>query len=277
MERFSQREGFKPIKDTLQIESMDDDLRNSLWNALSIYHWQNTSFDYKPFYYFISRLWINYFKNLIDEMPEYWSQTIDIIRKYFFKCEWYSVFDLIEFVANDEYDTKKNKVFMYYCNSVLEEELSVWRFVGGKITKISSEEEIEEVEGALSLSSPFASVREHIKSALELIADRKSPDYRNAIKESISAVESACKIVTTDKSATLGQVLKKLEKNIDLHPALKSGFDKLYGYTSSADGIRHALMEQSNLSFEDAKFFLVACSAFCNYLIAKADKLGFKP
>jgi len=36
------------------------------------------------------------------------------------------------------------------------------------------------------------------------------------------------------------------------------------------------IKQNKNLSFEDAKFFLVACSAFCNYLIAKADKLGFK-
>jgi hypothetical protein len=48
----------------------------------------------------------------------------------------------------------------------------------------------------------------------------------------------------------------------------------MYGYTSDAQGIRHALMDEPNLSFEDAKFMLVSCSAFVNYLIAKAAKAG---
>ena len=49
---------------------------------------------------------------------------------------------------------------------------------------------------------------------------------------------------------------------------------QLYGYTSDADGIRHALLDESDLDFEDAKFMLVSCSAFTNYLKGKAIKAG---
>jgi hypothetical protein len=90
--------------------------------------------------------------------------------------------------------------------------------------------------------------------------------YRNSIKESISAVEAMCKLAAHDDKATLGQVLPKM----GLHPALRDGFNKLYGYTNDADGIRHALLEESTLTFDDAKFMLVACAAFINYLKAKA-------
>jgi hypothetical protein len=61
---------------------------------------------------------------------------------------------------------------------------------------------------------------------------------------------------------------------IPMHPSLKSAFQNLYGYTSDANGIRHALLEEANLDFEDAKFMLVSCSAFVNYLVAKASKAG---
>jgi hypothetical protein len=117
-----------------------------------------------------------------------------------------------------------------------------------------------------------------MKRALDLLADRKSPDYRNSIKESISAVEAICSLVAGSSSATLGQALKELEKkkSVDMHPALKGAFDKLYGYTSDAEGIRHALLKESNLDFEDAKFMLVSCSAFINYLRAKSAKAGIK-
>jgi hypothetical protein len=52
-----------------------------------------------------------------------------------------------------------------------------------------------------------------------------------------------------------------------LVPSLKRAFDKLYGYTSDADGIRHALLEEDSVTFEQAKFMLVVCSAFTNCAI----------
>jgi hypothetical protein len=78
--------------------------------------------------------------------------------------------------------------------------------------------------------------------------------------------------LTGNPKATLGQALKQIEKDNNIHPALKSSFSSLYGYTSDADGIRHALLEDDNLNQEDAKFMLVACSAFINYLKQKESR-----
>ncbi len=51
-----------------------------------------------------------------------------------------------------------------------------------------------------------------------------------------------------------------------MHPALEAAFTKLYDYTSDAKGIRHALLDEDRVTFEEAKFMLVACSAFVNYV-----------
>ncbi|MGH6983986.1 MAG: hypothetical protein ACREEI_07150 [Stellaceae bacterium] len=56
-----------------------------------------------------------------------------------------------------------------------------------------------------------------------------------------------------------------------IHKARQDAFDKLYGYASDADGIRHALLDEEKLTYEDAQFMLVTCSAFVNYLIAVAS------
>ncbi len=111
---------------------------------------------------------------------------------------------------------------------------------------------------------------------MKKLADRQNPDYRNSIKESISAVESLCCIIADGKKATLGDALKIIKDKIPLHTALEKAFQKLYGYTSNAEGIRHALMDESSLSQEDAIFMLVSCSTFTNYLVAKASKAGIK-
>lgn len=160
---------------------------------------------------------------------------------------------------------------MRTCNGVLESDLSTYRFVRRRITQITSEEEISEIDEALE--TPIKPVRTHLENALKLFSDRKSPGYRNSIKESISAVEAICRLITKNKKATLGQALKEVENKVGMHGALKSAFSSLYGYTSSAEGIRHALLdEKASLSSEDAKFMLVSCSAFINYLVSKVEK-----
>ncbi|ACI21649.1 AbiJ-NTD4 domain-containing protein [Thermodesulfovibrio yellowstonii] len=280
MKLFSQRKGLKPVKSVMQIDSMDSDLRNGLWNSLVIFYWDQVKGDWLPNYtnvnLLLKILWLDYFKKPIDTIKNYWEYTYEEIRKYFFNCPWYEVYDFIEFIANNYPEERTNQKFMDFCNSILEKELSAYRFVGGKITQITSEVEISQIEEALEVTSPFKAVNIHLKSALDLLSDRKSPDYRNSIKESISAVEAICKLIVKDEKATLSEALKKIDDKLPLHSALKKAFDNLYGYTSNAEGIRHALLNEPNLSFEDAKFMLVSCSAFINYLINKAQKAGIK-
>ena len=43
---------------------------------------------------------------------------------------------------------------------------------------------------------------------------------------------------------------------------------------SDEDGVRHKLMADSKLDYDDAKFMLVACSAFVNFLKGKAAQLS---
>ena len=55
-----------------------------------------------------------------------------------------------------------------------------------------------------------------------------------------------------------------------MHPALKGGLLKLYGYTSDSGGIRHAISDGDNPpTYGEAKFMLVACSGFVNLLATK--------
>jgi hypothetical protein len=75
--------------------------------------------------------------------------------------------------------------------------------------------------------------------------------------------------ITVRDRGTLGQLIKRLEDEIGLHPALKSAFSNLYGYTSEESGIRHALTETDKVDFHDAKFMLVVCSAFANFVKGK--------
>jgi len=274
--------GLKPIKNIIQIDSMDNDLKVGLWNAAQLFYWDTVSTNWLSgsvhnddlnILLLLKRLWLGFFKEPLDTLDGRFSDTYSKIRDRFFnKYEWYEVYDFIEFISQNYPNEKTNESFRARCNSVLEKELSGYRFVDGGLTKISSEEEISEIEEALNIPDEFKGVRMHLKTALIKLSDRKSPDYRNSIKESISAIEALAKIISGQPKAGLRDALEKIEKEVKLHPALKDSFIKLYGYTSDSDGIRHALLGESNLDFEDAKFMLVSSSAFVNYLITKSRR-----
>src|SRR5690606_9918422 len=127
------------------------------------------------------------------------------------------------------------------------------------------------LEEAIAASSDeFAPVSQHLEAATRLYSDRRAPDYRNSIKESISAVEAAVQILTGDSKAELGKALSMLATKASLHGAFASALRSLYGYTSDAGGIRHALSEEPAVDAADAKFMLVSCAAFVMYLRQKA-------
>ena len=161
-------------------------------------------------------------------------------------------------------------------NMLFEMECVGYRFVDGRIVPITDENEIKSIEDACN--NKFEGTRAHIKKAVGFIADREHKDYNNCIKESISAVESICSIIVGDAGTTLGKALKRLKDNgLDIHPSLEMAFSKLYGYTCDKDGVRHAEgMFESDVTFEEAKFMLVSCSAFVNYLTANYGKVGGK-
>ena len=222
---------------------------------------------------FLYDIWIGFFKKLTDEprpndfFPQY-------IKDAFFKMKWHRVYDFLEFIASNYPSKHVVNEFVQACNVTLEREMSGYRFIGITLVPITSEQEIATIEEALNVSRQHT---QHLERALELLGDRKAPDYRNSIKESISAVEAMCQLITGNKKATLGDGLRQLESKLgDMHPALRNAFNSLYGYSSDAQGIRHGFLGKSDLDVEDAKFMLIICSAFINYLAAKADKAGIE-
>ena len=277
---FSQRYGYEPVRDAIQLESMDEPLRNGLWSLLTIFVWNRaraSSGEYgvcldgranEPIRAFCFLLWLDYFKKPLDELSNYWNEVLPQLRSHYFDCSWHTAYRFVEFVANNYSDDSFKKEFTADCNQLLEKEMSAYRFVNGLVTPITNTQELAAIDEAIETTP--GPVGQHLRHALELLSDRTDPDYRNSIKESISAVESlVAKTVSADNPA-FGQLLNRLQTERGLHPALKTAFSSLYGYASDESGVRHALTEADRaVDFHEAKFMLVVCSAFVNFVNGK--------
>jgi hypothetical protein len=278
MQRFSERYGYKPIRDHVQKESVEKQTRTQLWNFLKIVLWDEwESYEYgwtthsQHVNQLMRRMWVRHFNASLDNLPGFdpyeTNGAYGIMKRYFMDAKWFEVYDFLEFVVQNWSGGDEDQIAAGI-NSILEKELCAFRFIDKQIAPITDELELEVIDQAAS-NSPDA-VKRHISRAVELLCDRTSPDYRNSVKEAISAIEAVCQTVTGDTKGTLGKLLGKIN---GLHPAFKVALSSMYGFTSDAEGVRHALLDEPTLTFTDAKFFLVQAAAFVNYISGKqSDK-----
>lgn len=286
---FSEREGHRQPK--LKLESMSKALRTGLWNE---FYYAFPDHPVEPGYGMSPSLrhpmcmaiWLEHLKGAVDEYPGC-SPSPNFVKDVFLSAEWFEVFDLIEFclqrlkperdnlsrVARDRRTLPPQALFEDRCNQVLEKENLAYTIVEGLVTPITSKQEIEEIETALRV--PYGPAKEHIRKALVLFSNRQNPDYKNSINESIQAVESIAKEVTGDSNATLGKLTKRLQKRLNLHSVFVEGLNKLYGFTSDVTRHGNASRKSDKHPKPDqatARFMLVLCSAFVNYIISQNPK-----
>jgi hypothetical protein len=269
MASFSQRQGLTPIRSLYQHADLDEETRTELWNVmhLTIEVLSSKYAGADGLKVMLTFLWTESFKKRRDERP----YNIDVqnhIKHIMLQGDWNVALDTLEdFVYYAKETGLLNEIdFAEVFNTRFAQYFVPYQFVDGLITPIGSALEADAVSDAIVATDRYRGARHHIKRALELLADRQAPDYANSIKESISAVESVIKTVT--KEETLGRGIHKLrERGIVIHPALEVAWSKMYGWTSNADGIRHAVIDAVDGDRALAKYMLVACSAFVTYLI----------
>ena len=280
---FSERKGLKHFSDIVQINDLNERTRNKIYSAIkdNFDSWKieyglsrNFEFDWK--YRFIEYLYKEIFSKTERDIPSYktYDNTFDLIHNIINNYEYTDIFTFIEGIIeflelgdnyiNQIYCYNKSNyknIFINDISYVFQTENVNYTIINNQITDIIDKEQIKSINE--TLENEYSVVTEHYTKAIEQLYSVR--DYDNSIKESISSVESICQIITQNNKATLGEALKLLKDKI--HPALKGAFDKLYGYASDANGIRHANgLGEGSSTFEEAKYMLISSSAFVNYL-----------
>lgn len=274
---FSQRMGLRPKELPLQVDGMTDELRNCLWNYIASSangihdrKWKQIWRD--------SRIW--HFKLPADRVPYHVHDCHSWIKQKFYALEWNEVYDFLEFYRryvllpyrDDQWERReKAKNFDDTINLLLEREFSGFRLIDGEFAPITDSNELTSIKDAIDSTDSLPNIKKHLQSAASLLSQKPEGDYRNSIKESISAVEGICKVLTGENSGGIDKAIAKLEVEICLHSQMLAGFKKLYNWTSGKEGIRHAILEESSIDLADAKYMLVICSAFVHFVVMKTE------
>lgn len=285
-ETFSERYGYAKVSDVIIREKITEEIQNAICNC---YYDLEQSFQNSSIYTYRDNmyvelekyLWVYFLNKRIADFYRKGYELNPIVVTSFIEDknhEWYRKLDMLDktisyLYALDELNNRIQKIvelFVEELNFHFKRLNFAYRVVDRQIVEITSEEEITSIETAISNSAD--NIKAHLNNALKLYAKRPDADYRNSIKESISAVEAYVREKTGEN--TLGKALKKLQDTgVEIPEILKVAFEKLYAYTNQPDtGIRHALMDDSGTytpKAEEALFMIVSCSAFINYLRKK--------
>ena len=199
MELFSERNGYVEPSDVLIREEITPEIQNAICSCYDCLKDAFRRIGEEKVYRNIELIvWIHFLNKRKDEY--YYQIHRDVVASFVKddKNEWYRKLDLIEeTIAHLCRRNQGDRVFYDMVNNFIgclnfefEQLHFAYRIVDGIVVEISSKEEIKTIEDSLHRCKE--NIKVHLQTALKLYAQKPVGDYRNSIKESISAVEAYC-------------------------------------------------------------------------------------
>ena len=183
----------------------------------------------------------------------------------------------VGFRWNDEFEVTKPKVEVQSfiaeeIQRLFEEEGLAFEFTDGLVQRRGRKHTVDVATRAqVVLGDPsLAGARKHYDKALKFFRTPSKPDYENAVKEAVCAVEAAGKILfPVAKAATLGDLAKWLASTneVSVPKALTQTITGIYAYRSGGDGVGHGGSSGGAATAEVAEYVLAVCASQIIYLV----------
>lgn len=280
--KFSERLGFVTIDDVIQLNTMNSQLKNDIFNfCMDILFNRNheatglLTDSYNGTNYEIVRIiWTEFFHFSIGTLIFSGDRPQNYLGKYYSVLRFYEIYDFFEYIIQTWTDSPDD---ILNANRLLSKNHSGYRFINRFLTPINSDTDIKNIKSGLESKIDGG----HLQKAINELGKRSGPNFDTVMLESINAVEVAARTVCIDlfdgrPSDILSKSIQILKRNnfIEIHPAYLEAISKLYAYTSD-NGIRHGKDPQQLKHVSDQAetiFMLEICSAFISMLKTKLSE-----
>lgn len=218
MASFAERIGKRAPKTLIQTEELDLETRTALWNVLVTFRdaFQDLSHSSPSFASTETRimnaLWTRHFNRARDEKHGD-HQVWQLMKKYILSSEWFEALDLIEAFVKHFYSYASEHLgvgsevpafAIEKFNTVFEEQLVGYRFIGTEITPITEERDVEAVEEALDQLGPHSGAQQHLEQAVELLPGTPKPSPTWVITRSAQHLSPLTRSAKVHKPPTFG-------------------------------------------------------------------------
>lgn len=120
------------------------------------------------------------------------------------------------------------------------------------------------------------SARRHFDKALQFFRHPSHPDYENAVKEAVCAVEAAGKtLFPMAKASTLGDLIKWLGSTSDVSvpKAICQTLTGAYAFRSGGDGVGHGGASGGKATVEVTEYMLAMCASQIIFFVDLANRM----
>ena len=298
---FSRRYGYEPLPKPMRLEELSDDLRREIWNFMRRFLVVFREQDIIDGYIFKSTEITKFIEHVLgkllklpeDEIRTDHGGAMAQFKEVIEQAPFNKVLDLIEIIADiqndqiessgavtrhsDEFRMSKERFIDCVKHQFDQYAAAYWLDTSQPPFQFfprSSKEQGEAIQQAIKTirKNGMEGATTHLRQATRHINDRQ---YADSIRESISAVESVARRIAPNEN-TLGGALKSLEKKGLLkNNQLKRGFEQIYAYTNSEEGVRHSLVfkDSADVGLDEAMFMFGACASFAAYLTNKQHQV----
>lgn len=270
---FEQAEGLESlVQGPYQLKVISQHTRSLLW---ALVHSQiSAHINYsgtvnQPWLTALQVYWVDRLHKPVDEFDPYKGDVVKLVKNIILNDTYDKVLGFIQYILRFNRDgfSELSKAIA----SAMDKSASGYALIlkpQPTFIPRSTEEEVASLKRAFNdvQRVKLTGAQKHLQQAAEYLTVEK---WAASVRESIHAVESVAKVISGKEGADLGAALKMIDRKSPLHTALKDALIKLYGYTSDEKGVRHALIDESQVRAEDAQFMLSACAAFVSYLLSK--------
>ena len=274
---FSQRYGYEEVPRPLKLGELPAEARTHIWNLFYI-GLDGSSVSGYMGHMRIGGPWRQVFQAVhvsldclpIDDLDINFQTFCARLRRRIESEPFNKVFDLLQFVVRHRQCPPRfvraiAGVFEH-CRLAYALDLGPPPTIIQAVTPEESAALVESLQGLQQAGLDGSAT--HLRNASSCI---NGGDWAGSVRESIHAVEPAARRLDPDAAKALAPALKSIERREALHPALRTGFENLYGYTNREEGIRHPLLNNrsAKVGQDEAVFMLGACASFASYLCRK--------
>lgn len=211
------------------------------------------SLDWQKMYDFCERLY-NHLPEDIGFEDNYGNYTVEVSRK-----------DAQSYIA-----AELQRLFL--------EEGLAYEFTDGAVRRRGRKHTVGvTVKSQVVLGDPqLLSARKHFDKALQFFRHPAKPDYENAVKEAVCAVEAAAKTLFPGaKASTLGDVIKWLGSTTDVSvpKAICQTLNGVYAFRNGGDGVAHGGATGGKATVEVTEYILAVCASQIIYLVDLANAM----
>jgi len=201
--------------------------------------------------------------------------SLQMLRSQLNALPWFHFYNAVELVGelliaydsdeiNRSYGVRYFPQYRESTNKLLQEAIVGWQMDSSGKLRRTLPMEVNTLEQSISSMGLGTPVMVHVGKARAFI-NQHPCDSANAIKESVSALESLACILAPGTN-TLSKATAKLRKTSTHPQLLLSAIDKLYEFASDEPAVRHGGVEEERVSRKHAEFVYVTSLAMIRYL-----------